>query len=162
MSDAQAEAPAAPAPQPAPAAPSGPTAEQLALEAGWTMAVLYGKIRLGEASGLPTANELQPADRRRLELDRLRHLLQDLAAMPEFAKSRLPKEVPVLYADDQALKEALLKLDPGDPLRLGGHPAPDADRLRAGPFAARHGQSARPGPAGQGPAEDGSVQGVRS
>ena len=126
MSDAQAPAhlasPAHPVPaaQPAPAPrPSGPTAEQLALEAGWTMAVLYGTIEptpqaealQGEAPGLPTANELQPAERRRLELDRLSHLLQRLAAMPDFAGSGLPAKVPAPDEDGQALKEALRKLN---------------------------------------------------
>src|SRR5215472_5529953 len=93
------------------AAPPGPTAEQLALEAGWTMAVLYGTIEPippGEISGLPTANELQPADRRRLELDRLRHLLQHLARMPGFAGSGLPTEVPAPDEDDKARKDALI------------------------------------------------------
>ena len=126
MSDAQAPAhlasPAHPVPaaQPAPAPrPSGPTAEQLALEAGWTMAVLYGTIEptpqaealQGEAPGLPTANELQPAERRRLELDRLSHLLQRLAAMPDFAGSGLPAKVPAPNEDDKALKDALRKLN---------------------------------------------------
>ena len=126
MSDAQAPAHLAspahpdPAAQPAPAPrPSGPTAEQLALEAGWTMAVLYGTIEptpqaealQGEAPGLPTANELQPAERRRLELDRLSHLLQRLAAMPDFAGSGLPAKVPAPNEDDKALKDALRKLN---------------------------------------------------
>ena len=83
------------------------------------MAVLYGTIEptpqaealQGEAPGLPTANELQPAERRRLELDRLSHLLQRLAAMPDFAGSGLPAKVPAPDEDGKALKEALRKLN---------------------------------------------------
>jgi hypothetical protein len=83
------------------------------------MAVLYGTIEptppgealQREALGLPTANELQPADRRRLELDRLSHLLQRLAALPDFAGSGLPATVPAPDEDGQALKEALRKLN---------------------------------------------------
>ena len=111
--------PQAPEPDPQPpaapaAAPSGPTAEQLALEAGWTMAVLYGKIEpipAGEAPGLPTANELQPADRRKLESDRLGRLLRCLAIMPGFAESSLPTEVPAPDGTEEAWQEALRNLN---------------------------------------------------
>ena len=102
-----------PQPPAAQAAAPGPTAEQLALEAGWRMAVLYGKIEpipAGEAPGLPTANELQPADRRKLESDRLGQLLRRLAVIPEFAGSSLPTEVPALDGNETAWQEALRKL----------------------------------------------------
>src|SRR5215471_11052314 len=95
------------------AAAAGPTAEQLALEAGWTMAVLYGKIEpipRGEFPGLPTANELQPAERRKLESDRLGHLLRLLAAMPGFAGSSLPTEVPAPDGNEEAWQQALRRL----------------------------------------------------
>ncbi len=90
------------------------TSAQLALHTGWTMAVLYGKIEAippDAVLGLPTVSELQPADRRKLELDRLRHLLQRLADMPGFAGSGLPTEVAALEEDEVALKEALSKLN---------------------------------------------------
>ena len=96
------------------AAAAGPTAEQLALEAGWTMAVLYGKIEpipRGEFPGLPTANELQPAERRKLESERLGHLLRRLAAMPGFAGSSLPTEVPAPDENEEAWEQALRGLN---------------------------------------------------
>lgn len=96
------------------AAAAGATAEQLALEAGWTMAVLYRKIEpipTGEVPGLPTSNELAGADRRKLESGRLGHLLQHLAAMPEFAGSGLPVKVPPLDGDDEAREQALRELN---------------------------------------------------
>jgi hypothetical protein len=96
------------------AAPASSTAEQLALEAGWTMAVLYGTIEeipQDKLSGLRTANELLPADRRELERDRLRHLLQSLAGMPEFHGSGLPTDVPALGEDDETRKDALIELN---------------------------------------------------
>jgi len=91
-----------------------PTAEQLALEAGWTMAVLYGKIEpipRGEFPGLPTANELQPAERRKLESDRLGYLLRLLAGMPGFAGSGLPTEVPAPDGNEEAWQQALRGLN---------------------------------------------------
>jgi hypothetical protein len=97
-----------------PTAPSGLTAVQLALEAGWTMAVLYGKIESippGKLLGLPTANELQLADRRKLELERLRHLLKRLAQMPEFSETGLPTQVPTPDEVEADLKPALSKLN---------------------------------------------------
>src|SRR5215471_11193018 len=96
-----------------PAASSGPTAVQLALEAGWTMAVLYGKIEPGrrEVPPLPTANELQEADRRRLELDRLHHLLKSLAQLPEFSDSGLSDVLPSGFqAQPEALEELNLSI----------------------------------------------------
>ena len=59
---------------------------QLALYAGWTMAVLYGGIPAapaGRPPELPTANELPAPARRNLEVIRLRHLLAGL--VPGFA-----------------------------------------------------------------------------
>jgi hypothetical protein len=110
----QAPEPDAHAPPAQAATPSGPTAEQLALEAGWTMAVLYRKIEpipTGGPSGLPTANELTEADRRKLEADRLGHLLQRLAAMPELTGSGLPTEVPAPDGNEAAWEEVLRKLN---------------------------------------------------
>lgn len=68
---------------------------QLALYAGWTMAVLYGTIPPAPASRpsqLPTVNELGPEQRRELELARLRYLLTGL--LPDFADSGGISEVP--------------------------------------------------------------------
>jgi hypothetical protein len=96
-----------------PSAPSGPTAVQLALEAGWTMAVLHGTIQAippDKLLGLPTANELPEADRRKLELDRLRHRLQGLAHMAGFSESGLLDEV---LPNFHALSEDLTKLNLG-------------------------------------------------
>ena len=104
---------------PRPAQAPGPpvlTAEQLALEAGWTMAVLYGRIQPvppGEAPGLPTANELDEVGRRKLESNRLKHLLRHLAAMPGFAESGLPAEGPTPDGDEDAWKTELHKLNLG-------------------------------------------------
>jgi hypothetical protein len=78
------------------------------------MAVLYGEIEEvppGEVLGLRTANELEPADRRNLELDRLRHLLERLADMPAFTKLGLPVKVPSDGTDVKALRNALTDLN---------------------------------------------------
>jgi len=109
MSDIQAAAHLAQA-----AEPSVPTPEQLALDAGWTMAVLYGKIEpipTGKFPGLPTANELEEADRRKLESDRLGHLLRRLAATRGFANSGLPTKVPAPDGNEEAWEQALRKLN---------------------------------------------------
>jgi hypothetical protein len=69
------------------------------------MAVLYGKVGgvpAGEVLGLPTANELDEAGRRKLESDRLKHLLRRLAARPGFAGSGLPTEVPTSGGEEPA------------------------------------------------------------
>jgi hypothetical protein len=98
----------------APMTAIAPTAAQLALHVGWTMALLYGKIEpipTGEVPGLPMANELQPADRRNLESERLDYLLRHLAAMPGFAGSSLPVQVPAPDGDEGAWREALRKLN---------------------------------------------------
>jgi hypothetical protein len=68
---------------------------QLALYAGWTMAVLYGTIPSAAAnrpSELPTVSELVPEQRRQLELARLRHLLS--ALLPQFADSAALSRIP--------------------------------------------------------------------
>jgi hypothetical protein len=76
----------------------GATTAQVALEIGWTMAVLFGRMddpATGGEDHLPTVNEL-PADQRMdLELVRLRHLLSVLANLREFAGSVAP-ELPAL------------------------------------------------------------------
>jgi hypothetical protein len=99
-----------------PAQPTQPslTAVQLALHAGWTMAVLYGKMPARTPAGpekLPTTHELQPAERRELELNRLRHLLQRLAHLPGFAGSGLPTKVPANDPPEAALNDALMDLN---------------------------------------------------
>jgi hypothetical protein len=87
------------------------TPVQLALYAGWTMAVLYGTITgapAGRPAELPTANELAPDDRRKLELARLRHLLRSLLPdVPDLAtRFRIP-----LGNGDEDLDERRSKLD---------------------------------------------------
>jgi hypothetical protein len=90
-------------------APPPLTATQLALHAGWTMAVLYGKIPAPPAglAELPTTHELQPPDRRELELKRLGYLLQELAYRPGMERAGLPTEVPASNADETALSGTL-------------------------------------------------------
>lgn len=90
------------------------TAVQLALHAGWTMAVLYGNIPARSADDepeLPTAHELQPAQRRELELIRLRHLFQQLATRPVTEESGLPTDIPDHDGDEAALKDKLRKFN---------------------------------------------------
>jgi hypothetical protein len=100
--------------QPPPKPPLSPTVAQLALEAGWTMAVLYPMTEPdppGKLSGLPTANELPPEYRRQLELGRLSHLLQSLAGMPGFEKANLQTlKVPEPGESGLALQDALSTL----------------------------------------------------
>jgi hypothetical protein len=88
------------------------TAAQLALSAGWTMAVLYGNVPDPPAPGgqLPTVAELPMDDRAELELGRLYHLLTSLAGLPGFAGSSVPPSAPGhAPADLQALNLAILK-----------------------------------------------------
>jgi hypothetical protein len=87
---------------PDPAATAPPTI-QLALHAGWTMAVLYGNLEDQPARipELRTVNELQPAQRRELELTRLQYLLQQLTSIPAIASANLKAKVPASAADDQ-------------------------------------------------------------
>src|SRR5215469_4670433 len=95
-------------------APPAMTAVQLALYGGWTMAVLYGRIQAPAADDiteLPTRHELQPDQRRVLELKRLSHLLQQLAIRPGIEGSGLPAEVPACDADETALRGTLPALN---------------------------------------------------
>lgn len=99
---------------PEPGTPPPLTAVQLALHTGWTMAVLYGKIPSRPAESLPelpTVHELEQAERRELELNRLHHLLRRLARLPGFTGSGLPTDVPAKDADEQALKAVLEELN---------------------------------------------------
>jgi hypothetical protein len=69
---------------------------QLALYAGWTMAVLYGTIPgllEDRPSVLPTINELKPAQRRMVEFARLGHLLFSL--LPEFVGVAELAQIPI-------------------------------------------------------------------
>jgi hypothetical protein len=80
-----------------PAAQPGPDLRpvQLALYAGWTMALLYGTIATAQENRpaeLPTVNELAPEERRQLELARLRQLLTRL--LPDFGGSARIADVP--------------------------------------------------------------------
>lgn len=75
---------------------------QLALYAGWTMAVLYGTITDVSANRatLPTVNELVPAARRKVEKARLRHLLRHL--LPDFAGLAALAEVTVRDGEQES------------------------------------------------------------
>jgi hypothetical protein len=78
---------------------------QLALYAGWTMAVLYGKITSALADRpltLPTVNELVPVQRRDVEIARLGHLLSSL--LPD--RIGLPALSDIPTGDDGAETEA--------------------------------------------------------
>lgn len=81
---------------PEPGAPAQLTTIQLALYAGWTMAVLYGNLpdQPTEIPELRTVNELQPPQRRELELARLRYLLKQLARVPAIAQADLMPKIP--------------------------------------------------------------------
>jgi hypothetical protein len=81
---------------PEPGAPAPLTTIQLALYAGWTMAVLYGNLQdqPAEVAQLRTVNELQPPQRRALELARLQHLLHQLSSTPAIAPARLTPKIP--------------------------------------------------------------------
>lgn len=94
-------------------APPPMTAVQLALCAGWTIAVLYGTIQApaADVTELPTRHELQPDQRRVLELKRLGHLLEQLAIRPGIQGSGLPTEVPASDADETALRGTLPALN---------------------------------------------------
>ncbi len=86
---------ARPEPEPAVpgAAPTSLTTVQLALYAGWTMAVLYTAVPLPPKGGppdLPTVHELSEQERRTVELGRLHRLLGWLAELP--GSSRLTND----------------------------------------------------------------------
>jgi hypothetical protein len=86
------------------------TPVQLALYAGWTMALLYGRIQAPPADDvieLPTTHELPPDQRRVLELKRLSHLLQQLASWPDIGGSGLPTEVVAGDASEKTLSDTL-------------------------------------------------------
>lgn len=87
--------------------PPEPTAVQLALDAGWTMAVLYGNIPSPLDNTLPellTVAQLPPQPRRELERGRLEHLLQRLGGQPELQGLNLPADVPDKEAGDPAFE----------------------------------------------------------
>jgi hypothetical protein len=86
------------------------TPVQLAFYAGWTMALLYGRIQPPPADDvieLATTHELQPDQRRVLELKRLTHLLQQLASWPDIGGSGLPTEVVAGDASEKTLSDTL-------------------------------------------------------
>jgi hypothetical protein len=80
---------------------------QLALSAGWTMAVLYGNLgeQPAQLPELRTVNELQPPQRRELELARLTHLLQQLSGVPAIAPAGLRAKIPADASDHAALTD---------------------------------------------------------
>ena len=93
------------APVAGPVAPAPLTAVQLALYAGWTMAVLYGNLE-DQPAKLPelrTVNELQPQDRRELEHARLQHLLEQLSGVPAIEPADLTAKIPSDAGDQNAL-----------------------------------------------------------
>ena len=101
--------------QVAPATPIVPaplTAIQLALYAGWTMAVLYGNLQdqPDDIPELRTVNELQPPQRRELELARLQHLLEELSCVPAIRPADLTAKVPRGAAVADALSPSLTDL----------------------------------------------------
>jgi hypothetical protein len=101
-----------PAPVPGPVAPAPLTAIQLALYTGWTMAVLYGNLE-GQPAELPelrTVNELQPQQRRELELARLQHLLHQLSGVLAIAPAVLTAKVPADAGDHDALTDLHLAI----------------------------------------------------
>jgi len=109
------------APESPPASPFAPvTAVQLALSAGWTMAVLYGNVAAQPPGGgklqtlheLPTVHELPQEQRAEIELSRLIHLLTSLAGLPGFAGPSLPGAAAHGYtpAELEVLNLAILKL----------------------------------------------------
>ena len=90
---------------PAPAA----TAAQVALQVGWTLAVLFGRIddpANGDQHHLPTVEELPVDQRMNLEMSRLRHLVAVLANLPEFVASVIP-QLPALDHRAADFKERL-------------------------------------------------------
>lgn len=95
------------APAAGPIAPAPLTAVQLALYAGWTMAVLYGNLQEqpAELPELRTVNELQPQQRRELELARLHHLLRQLSGVPATAPANLSAKIPADGGDHDALAD---------------------------------------------------------
>lgn len=75
------------------------TAEQVAVQLGWTISVLHGDIRdstANEPGPLPTLHELSADERRQLELGRLAHLLTFLKNFPECASANLSDDISLL------------------------------------------------------------------
>jgi hypothetical protein len=71
----------------------------LAIDIGWTMAVLFGQLRPGSvADRLPTEPELPPGQRAKLEVARVNSLLLKLGALlpPSPADPADPPAVPQL------------------------------------------------------------------
>jgi hypothetical protein len=95
-----------------PVAPAPLTAVQLALYAGWTMAVLYGNLQdqPDDVLELRTVNQLQPPQRRELELARIGHLLDELSCVPAIRPSDLTAKVPADGADAHVLSPNLADL----------------------------------------------------
>jgi hypothetical protein len=86
----------------------------LALEAGWTMATLYGVLgRHGTRRGLPTINELDEADRTGLEVARLGNLLPKLTSCLSDLGTSATLSTDSLegLSTKEALREQLLKLN---------------------------------------------------
>jgi hypothetical protein len=82
------------------------SAAQLALYAGWTMAVLHGRVPATTGNvALPTVHELGPAQRRAVELGRLQRLLERLAERPGCAG--LAQGVSVMNAADPDFSASL-------------------------------------------------------
>jgi hypothetical protein len=94
------------------AAPPPLTTVQLAFYAGWTMAVLYGNLPPPPANlrVLGTAAELDPPQRRELELARLKHLLLQLSGVPAIAPADLAGRVPAAAADHDGQAAGLVAL----------------------------------------------------
>jgi hypothetical protein len=90
-----------------------PTAVQLALHAGWTMAVLFGSETTGGAPPtpvLPSISQLPPLERRQLELRRLHLLLSSLSARPECAQSDLNFAAASMPADAPEFRDHIALL----------------------------------------------------
>ena len=86
----------------------------LALEIGWTVAVLYGHMASRSGSSLdrlPTEHELEPVQRIELEAERLDSLLNQLGASSRSPSHQLPA-VPRTTALDEATRlQTLLKFN---------------------------------------------------
>ena len=93
------------------------TTAQLALHAGWIMATLYRRMAApplaDELPELPSANELQPSERRELELGRLGRLLRILAALPEYTESGLPTSISAVDVNSADFRAQLIALHMG-------------------------------------------------
>jgi hypothetical protein len=89
-------------------------AVHLALEIGWTVAVLYGHLisRSGTSlNRLPTEHELEPVQRIELEVERLDSLLNQLSAQPLAASHRLPAVPRTADLDETERSQTLLKFN---------------------------------------------------